>query len=110
MNSALSGGDIPGAAEERRNEVATDVTHVHSHGIIAGDTLDPETRDALETVIGNPGRNKRKEAERAIYVHLSEENSDPEHITHKHRQVSRSPPTVDHTEKVNVMSIRIMQV
>lgn len=109
-SSGLSGGDIPQEAEERRNEVATDVTDVHLHGIIAGDTLELETRRALETMIGKPGRTKRKEQEREIYVELSEDNSDPKPMTGKHRQVSRSPPTLEHIEKVNVISIRIMQV
>ena len=109
-NSGLSGGDIPQEAEERRNEVATDVTDVYQHGIIAGDTLEPETRGALETMMGKPGRTKRKEQEREIYVQLSEDNSDQEPMTRKHRQLSRRPPTLEHIEKVNVISIRIMQV
>ena len=102
-NSALSGGDIPEAAEERRDEVETGLTNVHSHGIIAGDTLEPETRGPLEPVMVNTGRTKRKEQERQIYVQVSEDNSDPEHMTHKQK---RSPFTIEHIEKVNVITIR----
>lgn len=110
MNSALSGGDIPEVAEERRNEVATDVPNMHSHGIIAGDTLEPETRGALESGIRNTGRTKRKEQEKQIYVQLSEDHSDPEHMAHKRIQVSRSPSTLEHIDKVYIISIRNVQV
>jgi hypothetical protein len=60
-NSAQSGGDILEAPEERINEFAPDVTNVSSHGIIAGDTLELETRGALESGMGNTGRTKQKE-------------------------------------------------
>lgn len=81
-------------------EIATDATNVQSHGIIGGETLDPERRGGLESGIRNTGRKKRNEPEKQIYVELSEDHSDPEHMVHKHRQVSRSPSTIEHREKV----------
>lgn len=110
MYFALLGGDIPEAAEERRKEVATDVTTLHSHGINAGDRLEPETRGALESGMGDTGRTKRKEQERDIYVQLSDDHSDPEHMARKHRLVYRSPSTLEHNDKVNFISNRNVQV
>ncbi len=91
-------------------EDATDVTKVHSHGIIEGDTMEPETRGALENETGNTCRTKRKEQERENYVQLSEDHSDAEHMAHKHRLVSRSQSTLEHIDKVNIISIRNVQV
>lgn len=68
---------------------------MHSHGIIAGDTLEPKNRGALETGTGNTGRTKHKEQEREIYVQLSEDHSDPE---------------LEHIEKVKIISIRDVDV
>jgi hypothetical protein len=106
----LPGGDIPEAVEERRKETAIDATNVHSHGIIGGETLDPETIGGLESGIRNTGRKKRIEPEKQIYVELNEDHSDPEHLAHKHRLVSGSPSTIEHRDKVNFFSIRNVQV
>ena len=64
------------------------------------DAFEPETVRAMDSGILNTGRRKRKEVEKHIYVHLSEDQSDPELRVHKHRHVSRSPATIDHIEKV----------
>lgn len=48
---------------------------------------------------------KRKELEKHNYVHLNEDQSDPELRVHKHRHVSRSPATIDHIEKVHNYTI-----
>ena len=61
--SALPGGDIPEAVEERRKEIATDATNVHPHGIIGGETLEPETRGGLGSGIHNRARKKQNEPE-----------------------------------------------
>lgn len=68
---------------------------MHSHGIIAEDTLEPQRRGALESGRGNTGRTKHKEQEREIYVELSEDHSDPE---------------LEHIEKVKIISIRTVEV
>lgn len=111
MNSALSGGDVPEATEEHRKEVATDVTTVHSHGIVGRETLEHETRGGLESEMHSRTRKKWREPEQQIYVQLSEDHSSPEHMARKHRQVSRSPSTLEHVEKVNFLfPIHIVQV
>ena len=69
------------------------------------DAFEPETGGALDPGIRNSGRPKRKEREKLIYVHLSEDHSDPELMAHKHRPISRTPSTVDHIDKVNNSSI-----
>jgi hypothetical protein len=69
------------------------------------DAFEPETRGALDPGIRNSGRPKRKEVEKHIFVHLSEDHSDPELMAHKHRPISRTPSTRDHIDKVNNSSI-----
>lgn len=105
INFGISGDDIPEAAERRENRVPPDVTKVHSQGIHAVDAFEPETIRALDSGIRNTGRPKRKELEKRIYVHLSEDNSNPKLMAHKNIQVSRSPATIDHIDKVQISSI-----
>ena len=85
------------------NKDGTDGTKAHSQGLHAVDAKEPETRGALESGIPNSGRPKRKELEKHIYVHLSEDHSDPELMSNKHRHVSRSPSTFDHIDKVSLI-------
>ena len=64
------------------------------------DAFEPPAREALASEMRHEGRPKRKENEKQIYVQLSDNNSDQEHVPHKHRRVSRSPSTLDHIDKV----------
>lgn len=73
------------------------------------DAFEPERRGALDSGIRNTGGPNRKELEKHINVHLSEDHSDPELMAHKHRQVSRSPPTLDRIDKVQISSIPNVQ-
>lgn len=103
LKSGISGGNIPKAAEKRVNKDGTDVTKAHSQGLHAVDAYEPETRGALDSGIHNTARPKRKEVEKHIYVHLSEDHSDPELISQKPRYVSQCPPTFDHIDKVSLI-------
>lgn len=69
------------------------------------DAFELETGGALDPGIRKSGWPKRKELEKLIYVHLSEDHSDPELMAHKHRPISRTPSTVVHIGKVNNSSI-----
>lgn len=106
----ISGGDIPKAAEERGNKVATDPKYANSQGIHPESAFEFETRGALDSGILNTGRPKWKELEKHIYVHLSEDHFDPELDARQHKPLSRSPPTQDQLAKVQTFSIPNVQV
>jgi len=74
-----------------------------SQEIHAVDAFEPETRGTMDSEKHNTVRPKRKELEKHIYVHLSEDQSDPELIAPTYHQVSRSPSTVDHIDKVTFL-------
>lgn len=102
----ISGGDIPIPAEERGKPVATDEANVHSVGLDAMDDFEQPAREALDFEIRKEGRPKRKKNEKQIFVQLSDNNSDPEHMPQHHRRVSGSPSTLDHIDKVMIFSNR----
>lgn len=109
MNSGISGAVIPEAAEKRGNKLATEVTKAQTEGIHEQRAFEPEGRGAVESGIRNTGGPKRKELEKHIYVHLSEDPSDQELMAHKQRRVSRSPPTLDRIDKVQISTIHDVQ-
>ena len=74
-----------------------------SQGIHAEAHFEPETRGTMDSEKHSRGRPKRKELEKHIYVHLSEDQSDPELIAPTYHQVSHSPSTVDHIDKVTFL-------
>lgn len=109
MNSGISGAVIPEAAEKRDNKLATEITKAHSEGMREQRAFEPEGRGALESGIRNTGGPKRKELEKHVCVHLSEDNSDQELMAHKQRHVSRSLAALDRIDKVKISTIPDVQ-